>query len=747
MSNVLLKLIKFGIGLILFIPLYVNGSFFFPFIFPKIWLFQLITEIIFFFYIILAISDNRFRPKWNWIFGAAVILTIILILTSFTGVDVFRSFWGNTERMSGVITWFHFVVFAIILAGILKTEKEWQKFFGITVFVSVLEFFYLLAQYFGASWVWLPGSQFGTIGNTDLLGTYAIFSAFFALYLWQNRETEFPLVRNSVSNISKKGFWIAAFFLNIGTLFIASSRGAILGFFAGILAYVIFNILEKKINIKVFAPIILILLLVYGIIFSFRNTDFVKNNRQLSRVTNVSLKDDTVQQRITEWGIAWDAFKARPIFGFGSNNYLYLHNAFLNPRVYNLRETNFDRAHNAYLDYASMSGILGLLGYLFLIGTLFWFFFKNKLWVLASLVIAYAVQSFFVFDSPVSYIALFLTIGFAAYTRNTQHATRNNQIQNSTSSQVIAAVSIFYFIVSIFLIWQVSIKPAKANNEFVHAFNDSSLGPEEAFNLYKKALAQETLGTTEFRNQYITWLQKNLGNFKPEEQMAVLDFGISELEKEIEDHPMVFSYLNLGQLYNYKARGLQDESTKREFFEKAANAYNQALELSPSRLEVYYSYLQLSFDTKNYDKGIELMKRAVSHAPNYWQTHWYLGLAYTAAGKDEEAARALNGALAVFYNPGGAVMENGRLKYDYDKILNYVGGFAPKQEILGAVNPYIRLKMWPELLLLYLSAEVGDPNDIQIHQSLALVYQNLGLEDKALEELKIIRTLSEKEIK
>jgi len=52
--------------------------------------------------------------------------------------------------------------------------------------------------------------------------------------------------------------------------------------------------------------------------------------------------------------------------------------------------------------------------------------------------------------------------------------------------------------------------------------------------------------------------------------------------------------------------------------------------------------------------------------------------------------------------------------------------------------------MWSELLLLYLSAEKGDPGDIQLHQSLALVYQNLGLMDKANEELKIIEDLQKK---
>ena len=217
MSNVLLKLIKFGIGFILFIPLYIGGSFFFPFIFPKIWLFQLVIEIILFFYIILAISDNRYRPKLNLVTYALAALSIILIITSFTGVDAYRSFWGNTERMSGILAWFHFFAFAVILSGVLKTEKEWRNFFAVAAVVSIFQFFYVLAQYFNASWVWMPQSQIGTIGNADLLGSYAIFSAFFSLYLWQSRNVE----------ISKyQYFWATAFFLNIGTLFILPEAAA-----------------------------------------------------------------------------------------------------------------------------------------------------------------------------------------------------------------------------------------------------------------------------------------------------------------------------------------------------------------------------------------------------------------------------------------------------------------------------------------------------------------------------------------
>jgi len=749
MSNILLKLIKFGIGFILFIPLYVGGSFFFPFIFPKIWLFQLVTEIIFFFYIILAISDIRFRPKFNWVLKAVILLTLILIITSFIGVDIFRSFWGNTERMSGIITWFHFIAFAIILSGILKTEKEWRNFFGIAVIVSIFEFFYVLAQYFNASWVWLPSSQSGTIGNADLLGSYAIFSAFFALYLW--RDSSKSDFKNSPKS-DFRYFWATAFFLNISTLYVASSRGAIIGFISGVAIYALFNIWQRKAVRKIWAITIISLFLIYGALWSIRHTDLAKNNVQLNRLTNISLESDTVQQRFTEWGIAWDAFKARPIFGWGPNNYLYLHNVFLNPRVYELRETNFDRAHNAYLDYASMSGILGLLGYLFLIAVLFWVFLKNKYSVFASLIIAYAVQSFFVFDSPASYIALFLTIGFAAYTCNTQHATRNiaePRLKNF-SPQIAAVFYVVCFMFTLYLIWQVSVKPASANLAFTRAFtglNNGAITPEKAFQDYKESLKYETLGTTEFRNQYTQWLQGALDKFPPEAKLSVVDFGINELEKEVYDHPLVFSYLNLGQLYYFKANGISDADLKPLLYQKAMEAYEKAIELSPKRLEVYYSYLQLAITIKDYNRGIEIIKETTEVAPNYPKNWWYLGIANIVAGQNEDGIRYVNKALIMYYAPNVTAKNNGLdLEYDVDKILKDGSSAMPsKQEILGVVGPYIKEGRYKELLLLYLGAKMEDPNDIKIHQSLALVYQNLGLEDKALEELKIVDALQKKQ--
>ncbi|MEK7198280.1 MAG: O-antigen ligase family protein [Patescibacteria group bacterium] len=742
MSNILLKLIKFGIGFILFIPLYVGSPFFFPFIFPKIWLFSLVTEIIFFLYIVLAVSSNNYRPKINLVFWALVLLTLVLVITSFTGIDAFRSFWGNTERMSGIIYWIHFAVFAIILGGVLKTEKEWKNFFGIAVIVSVLEFFYVLAQYFEVSWTWLPGSLIGTIGNTDLLAIYAIFGAFFSLYLWRGLKISETNTKYQILNTKYKWIWAVAFFLNIGTLFLASSRGAMLGFGSGIFIYILFQAwqkpqIRKKLVILILTPFIL-----YGFIWLNRDSDFVKNTSQLTRITNVSIKDDTVQQRFTEWGIAWDAFAAKPILGWGPNTYLYLHNAYLDPLVYDLRETNFDRAHNAYLDYASMSGIIGLLGYLFLIGVLFWTFFKKDMHVWAALIIAYAVSSFFVFDSPASYIALFLTIGFAMFVAN------NESGNSKFSPQIVVALSLVAFILSLYLIWQVSYKSAMANVNFASAFSgigSGALTPAQAFLSYQKSLKYETLGASEFRNQYSQWLRTGISRFAPEERLVVVDFGINELEKEVKDHPLVFSYLNLGQIYYFKSMGAADESLKFSIWQKSAEAYEKALELAPKRLEVYYSYLQLALAAKDYNRAIELTKKTTEVAPDYGQNWWYLGIAYISAGREEEAISAINHALDIWYSRHIAIAEkDGSLDFDIGKAAKVKYAVAPKQEILGVVNIYIKTSRWKELLLLYLGAEAEDSSDVGIHQSLAIVYQNLGLTDKALEELKIVENLSPK---
>lgn len=743
MKDILIKIIRVLAASALFVPLIVSGKFYFPFIFPKIWIFQMIVEVMVFFYAILILMDWEFRPRWNLVTQALVILTLVLVITSFFGVDIYRSFWGNTERMSGLIAWFHLLAFALIVSIVFWGEKSWNYLIGTSVVVSIIEFFYALFQYFGSPWVWFGTGDrsIGTIGNSDLIGGYAIFNAFFGLYLWRKYRGQ---------NISK--FWFFAFLMNVGTLFLSASRGALIAFVLGFGFYVLVLSYFDRTWRKIALILVVSILIILGSLWSFRNSDFVKGNVQLTRLVNFSLKDDTVQQRLTEWGIAWDAFLARPWGGWGVNNYLYLHNKFLDPRVYLLRETNFDRAHNAYLDFASMSGVFGVLAFLYLIGVFFWVFFKKQFWTFAALVVAWAVYSFFAFDSPASFITLFLTLGFGFYLKDlqlVQKRTLGFDRVGGLSPRVWALAFSIVLPVMIYIFWQVSVIPAQANFRFTKAFlgiTGGQVDPENAFQYYKQALAKETLGTTEFRNQYLNWLGQNIGKFPGDKKLELIDFGTSELEKEVSKHPLVFSYLYLGQIYYFKSQGATSEIVRQELVDKAAMAFEKALELAPKRHEVYYAYLQMMFTQKDFQKGIELTKKLVEINPKYAQNWWYLGLVYSASGDDARAIENIDKALVLWYHDDKdqslIKIENGNPVYNLKDVLDAkVSLNGERGEILGAVNPFIRAGRWADLLLLYRALEMIDPNDPQVHESLATVYQNLNLPDFAQQERSIVEKL------
>ena len=62
-SSWLLPSIKIGLFAALFMPLIVNGSFIFPYIFPKQAFFQIVVEIVFALYLFLAFKDSNYRPR------------------------------------------------------------------------------------------------------------------------------------------------------------------------------------------------------------------------------------------------------------------------------------------------------------------------------------------------------------------------------------------------------------------------------------------------------------------------------------------------------------------------------------------------------------------------------------------------------------------------------------------------------------------------------------------------------------
>ena len=127
-ERTILLAIRIGVYAVLFLPLVVFPDLiiplFFPFITSKAFLFQIIIEIIFALYLVLAIQNNSFWPKKSLLLGALGAYFGAIFLSAIFGIDVSRSLFGNYERMWGFFQLAHFFLFFIILAGVFKTKED-----------------------------------------------------------------------------------------------------------------------------------------------------------------------------------------------------------------------------------------------------------------------------------------------------------------------------------------------------------------------------------------------------------------------------------------------------------------------------------------------------------------------------------------------------------------------------------------------------------------------------------------------
>ncbi len=127
-----------------------------------------LTEIIFFTWLFLIIFYPKYRPRFNLLLIALILYLTIFIISSLLGIDPFYSFWSKFERMTGALILLHLFAFFLVIFSTFK-QKDWLKFFLVSIFVGVILSFIALGSKNPA----MKGGA--TIGNDSFLGTYLLF--------------------------------------------------------------------------------------------------------------------------------------------------------------------------------------------------------------------------------------------------------------------------------------------------------------------------------------------------------------------------------------------------------------------------------------------------------------------------------------------------------------------------------------------------------------------------------------------
>ena len=714
-ENFLKKTIIWLICAALFTPLIISSSTLFPYVFGKAISFQVITELMLIAFVWLAYFNFRqtgklnYLPRLNFFVWSLIILLGIMFLNMVLSVDPSYSFWSKQERMDGFFNLLHFFLFFFIIISVVKDKKTWFLILDVSLIASIIVCAHALGQKIGVFFAPYGERLTGPLGNASFLATYLSFNIFFAAILF--------LYRN---NKKAKIYYAAVILFEIIVLFLTFTRGAIFSFGAGIiLSAAMYALWNKKDKVrKLSFSLIIILVLSASILFSIKESSFIKNNQLLNRLTNISFQESTGKSRLISWKIGLNAFLEKPLFGWGQENYYVAFNKHMDPIFFTYSSETFDRAHNKIIDLLVMNGLFGLLAYLLVFGAASYSLFpyakkgSGAAIILLSLLGAYFIQNFFIFDMPISYLMFFILLALIYFVA--EGAKKSAPVSFPKKNTLIFQfITLFCSLLAIIALWSGNLKPVIASQESIltqklfSAVDKSDITLKMAMASFKKSLGYGTFTNSE-TGKIIPYLAANIktqNKYSQKAKIETLKETAQILEQFKQKQPLFFdNYLNLFSIYG-------DLS---EYENSAMPANKQTakelLSLYPNVPYFYYKPIVNSVLSGDSAFALELAQKAAALNPQLAQSQWHLALAYFYAGNSHAAKEATEKAISQ--------------KFDYSNSANNLYFLA---------KLHATLKEYDKATTFYKDAIERAPNELQLYAELVKTYQEAGQKEKAIE--------------
>lgn len=554
-----------------FIPLFVSGDFFFPYITSKGFAFRILAEIAVGAWLILAFADKRYRPQFSLPLVLFFALVVWMGVADLLAVNPHKAFWSNFERMDGWVTLIHVFGFFLVAGSVLSVKNLWKSWWLTFISASAVVVGIGLLQLWGVMDTGQGGARVdSTFGNASYLAAYLLFAS--AVTLWHALESKGWL----------RWLLFALVPFQAIIIFATATRGAMLGFLAAaVLAAVLFLFEKGNKRVKTIAVGALagVVVLVGGFML-IKDTSFVQNDPTLTRIASISLESGTT--RFTIWGMAFEGFLARPVTGWGHEGFNYVFNTYYRPSLYG-QEPWFDRAHNMFLDWLLSGGAPALLLFVALLACVAVILYRRetsaaeRVFLIAGLA-AYSFQGLFVFDNLFTYVPLaaFLATAHASASRPLRFFDRMPEVGSSTVSSVVTPVVAVFLIGTVYI---VNMPGMSASGHIIQALRQVNTGSVELMQSYfKRALDTKSFGTQEIREQMIMQIPIVLSRTDvPDSQKAAFyEFAMSEMEKEVAAVPKD-ARLRLQYATGFQAAG---------DFVNALREISVAEELSPTKQQV-----------------------------------------------------------------------------------------------------------------------------------------------------------------
>ncbi len=264
--------------------------------------------------------------------------------------------------------WFVAVLY-FITAKLFSEGKNIEKYIWLYVFSLIIVIFYTLNRHLGYG---LWNKEVANFVCNPFYKDHTSYGAALAMYL------PFLMMFSFAGFVTRKEkfFAVVALIILLVGFVLSYTRAAWLSF---IVAGAVFVVIKLKIRFK---PLFITFVSVIVLFFVFQNQILMsleQNSEQssadlrthLSSMSNIT-SDASNLERINRWSCAVRMFADKPIFGFGPGTYMFQYAPYQlneNRTIISTNSADGGNAHSEYLGPLAESGVLGLLTFLLIVGT------------------------------------------------------------------------------------------------------------------------------------------------------------------------------------------------------------------------------------------------------------------------------------------------------------------------------------------------------------------------------------------
>src|SRR3989344_5383939 len=353
---------------------------------PKMHFVYFVAVIILFLTLVKFILQGRIIIPQSWPLLALLTFLTILTLSTFFSIDKFTSVFGYPSRLNGglLAQFAYFVIFSGVLINL--SSLQIRKLLVAIVLTALAVSLWGVPGHFGRdpSCFVLTGRLTSDCWQKEFDPTLRIFSTlgqhnWLASYLVLVLPIAIALILTATPK-TLKVFFLATSMLLYMALVLTTSRAGLLGLALTAIVFLPFMMFSRfktgKQNLLLLGFLLVGIVIITTLFGRFlfarlgevigKNKPTVTSNQSPATTQQTAIggtESSTI--RLIVWKGAIEAFKAKPILGFGPETFAYAYYRF-RPLAHNqTTEWNFfyNKAHNEFLNLAATTGVLGTLAF------------------------------------------------------------------------------------------------------------------------------------------------------------------------------------------------------------------------------------------------------------------------------------------------------------------------------------------------------------------------------------------------